>query len=393
MPDLLETIRDEADKARADPSLLPAFRALRLNMGVSDVLVNTLIDAGSWERVEADDLPDRAGPYALGMDLGDGAAMSAAAAYWPATGRLEAVAAFPEEPGLSDRGLRDGVGRLYLDMARRGELIVTAGQAVSVEALLGEVLARGGAGRPLSLRTATGRRTCARRSTGRTSRKRFSWRAARASEDGAEDVRAFRRAVLEDRVAPGRSLLLRAALSEARTVADPSANEKLAKGIRGRAAPAGARRCSCGCHPGRGGRHAPGQVSTPQAPLRGGRMSGRHARLNSHRWAAGAPCRLRARRAWRCVMCGRPGRLECGSHPRYATRAGPGPFRPQRAANAVPVLPHFEKTAAETGARGRRQSWPGVNWWPRCEADLRPGAQSIRCTVLRPRAQFATNRQ
>ena len=52
-------------------------------------------------------------------------------------------------------------------------------------------------------------------------------------KDGAEDVRLFRRACLEGKVAPGRSLLLRAALAEARTVADPAGNEKLAKGVEG----------------------------------------------------------------------------------------------------------------------------------------------------------------
>ena len=51
--------------------------------------------------------------------------------------------------------------------------------------------------------------------------------------DGAEDVRAFRKAVLDGKVAPEKSLLLRAALLEARTVGDPSGNHKLAKGTQG----------------------------------------------------------------------------------------------------------------------------------------------------------------
>ena len=59
----------------------------------------------------------------LGIDLGQNAAMSAAAGYWPATGTLEALAVFPEVPGLAERGLQDGVGRRYQDVARRGELI------------------------------------------------------------------------------------------------------------------------------------------------------------------------------------------------------------------------------------------------------------------------------
>ena len=39
----------------------------------------------------------------------------------------------------------------------------------------------------------------------------------------------FRRAVLDDKVRPGPSLLLATALSEARLVSDPAGNEKLAK--------------------------------------------------------------------------------------------------------------------------------------------------------------------
>ena len=47
--------------------------------------------------------------------------------------------------------------------------------------------------------------------------------------DGGEDVRVFRKAVLDGRVSPERSLLLRAALLEARTVGDTAGNHKLAK--------------------------------------------------------------------------------------------------------------------------------------------------------------------
>ncbi len=232
MPDLAETICDEADEARRDPALLATFRALRLNQGVSDVVRNTLLTAGTWASVETDDMPERSGPYALGMDLGDGAAMSAAAGYWPATGRLEAVAAFPEHPNLSERGLRDGVGRLYLDMANRGELIVTAGRAVSVEALLSEVLARWG--RPSSIAADRYRETDLRQALDRAHFPQAAFQPrGQGFKDGAEDVRAFRRAVLEGCVSPGRSLLLRAALAEATTVADPAANEKLAKGSEG----------------------------------------------------------------------------------------------------------------------------------------------------------------
>ena len=62
--------------------------------------------------------------------------MSAIACYWPETGRLEVLSVFPNEPSLSERGLRDGVGRLYIEGARRGELIQVGGSAVDISELL-----------------------------------------------------------------------------------------------------------------------------------------------------------------------------------------------------------------------------------------------------------------
>ena len=158
---------------------------------------------------------------------------SAAAGYWPSTGRLEALAAFPAVPDLAERGLRDGVGRLYMDMTSRDELIMTPGRAVSVEALLLEALDRWG--RPAAIVADRYRETDLRQALDRAGfpQAAFTVRGM-GFRDGAEDVRLFRRACLEGKVAPGRSLLLRAALAEARTVADPAGNEKLAKGVEGR---------------------------------------------------------------------------------------------------------------------------------------------------------------
>ena len=47
-------------------------------------------------------------------------------------------------------------------------------------------------------------------------------------KDGGEDVREFRRAVLGGAVVPVRSLVLRAAVGEARVATDPAGNAKLA---------------------------------------------------------------------------------------------------------------------------------------------------------------------
>ena len=185
LPSLAAKIREEAQSARQDPALLAAFRALRLNLGTSDAEVSTLLDAGLWGRIEGEAAPT--GPVVWGIDLGGTAASSAVSAFWPATGRLAALAAFPSEPSLAERGFRDGVGRLYQRCAERGELLTLGG---------------------LSLR-------------------------GQGFKDGAEDVRAFRRGCAEGRVTPAPGLLLAHAMSEARTISDPAMNAKLAKGTEG----------------------------------------------------------------------------------------------------------------------------------------------------------------
>lgn len=52
--------------------------------------------------------------------------------------------------------------------------------------------------------------------------------------DGGADVREFRKACIDERVRPRRSLLMRAAMSGARVTTDPAGNAKLAKGGQGR---------------------------------------------------------------------------------------------------------------------------------------------------------------
>ena len=142
MPDLEDAIRSEAQKARRDPSMLARFRALRLNQGVSDVEQATLLDAETWERIEGN--VDREGACTWGVDLGTSAAQSAVAAFWPTSGRLEVVSAFPTEPGLVERGHRDGVGNLYVNCARRGELLTLGGASVNIQLLVEAALERFG---------------------------------------------------------------------------------------------------------------------------------------------------------------------------------------------------------------------------------------------------------
>ena len=196
LPDLEAVIRSEAEDARCDPDALQMFRALRLNQGVGDVRRSVLIDADSWARVERPEPADMAGRYVLGLDLGQNAAMSGAAAFWPDTGRLEAIAAFPEHPSLAARGLGDGVGNLYVKMHARGELIVAGRRVSDIGALLRECLTRWGVPGIIACdryREAELREHLVRVDfplTGLAVR-------GQGFRDGGEDVRMFRKAVLD----------------------------------------------------------------------------------------------------------------------------------------------------------------------------------------------------
>ena len=230
MPDLEAAIRTEAGHAKTDPSVLHEFRALRLNGGTSEVAEAVLVEAGTWARIEGD--AERAGPLVWGCDLGTSAAMSAIAAYWPSTGRLETVAAFPLDPPLAERGLRDGVGGLYVETQTRGELIQTGHRAVDLDGLLIEALSR--FGRPNVIAADRWREAELRDALDRAGVPPAALEIrGQGFKDGAEDVRGFRRAILEGKVTPKPTKLLRYAMAEARVLMDPAGNAKLAKRAEG----------------------------------------------------------------------------------------------------------------------------------------------------------------
>ena len=233
LPDLEEAIRDEAADARVDPDALARFRAHRLNQGVPDTERATLLDAQVWQRathLDGSEAEARGG-YALGIDLGTSAAMSAAAAYHR-DGRLDCFAVFPEIPDLRARGLADGVGSLYLNMHERGELLIAGKRVSDIGALLTEALSRWG--KPHAVIVDRWREAELRDALDAV---RFPVTElvvrGQGFRDGAEDVRGFRKAMLSDLVRPEESLLLTAAMAEARVMVDPSGNAKLSKGSQG----------------------------------------------------------------------------------------------------------------------------------------------------------------
>ena len=231
-PELEKRIEKESRDAKRDPRRLAEFKALRLNLGVSDTLEAFLLEPECWQRLSSLGAAPMTGPWALGLDLGTNAAMCAAAGYWPETGALRTLALFPTEPNLRVRGEADGVDELYLRMAERGELFTAGGRAADVGALLQRVADDWG--RPSEISADRWRMAELEDSLGKVNfpQSQLSPR-GQGFKDGAADVRLFREAVLSDCVRPGVSLLLTFAMSAARVVSDPAGNSKLSKGCEG----------------------------------------------------------------------------------------------------------------------------------------------------------------
>ena len=226
-PDI-EVLRAEARIARRDPQELAAFRALRLNQGTADTQQSFLIDPDAWKEAEVVELPPAEGRYSLGLDLGGVAAFSAAAAYWPDTGRLEGFQCCGGDPPLQEREKADAVVGVYRQMQNRGELIVLGGRVVPIPDFLKECVLRWGPPSAVS---------CDRWREGElvdsvnAARLRFpmpSWR-GQGFKDGSVDIRAFKTELFEGRVHAPENLAMRSAFAEARVLTDPAANEKLAK--------------------------------------------------------------------------------------------------------------------------------------------------------------------
>jgi phage terminase large subunit-like protein len=212
-------------------SALSSFRNLNRNERVSSEDRSVLVTVDEWlsAEVNPDNLPPRDGPCILGVDLGGSRSMSAAAFYWPETGRLEALGTFPAFPALADRGAADGVSGRYDEMLARGELSVMGENTVPPGPWLAEIVRKlDGA----DVACIVGDRfrhaefTEALNAAGL--RAPFIWRGF-GWKDGSEDIERFRRALFDGEIVVAPSLLLRSAFADAITLVDPANNHKLAK--------------------------------------------------------------------------------------------------------------------------------------------------------------------
>ncbi|MBD2840770.1 terminase large subunit domain-containing protein [Erythrobacter rubeus] len=214
-------------------SALSSFRNLNRNERVASDDRSVLLTVDEWLACEVapDDLPPREGLVVMGVDLGGSRSMSAAALYWPETGRLECVGAFPCKPGLADRGQADGVSGRYVEMADRGELVTMGDSTVPVGRFLASVVQRLNGQAPAAIcgdrfRHAEFLEALREAALDRVP---FIWRGF-GWKDGSEDIERTRRAVFEGEVRTVPSLLLRSAFADAITLVDPAGNHKLAAG-------------------------------------------------------------------------------------------------------------------------------------------------------------------
>ncbi len=229
-PDWLEA---QARRAIArGGSALSSFRNLNRNERVSTEDRSVLVTVDEWmaAEVDPDQLPPRDGPCVLGIDLGGSRSMSAAAFYWPETGRLEAIGTFPAFPALADRGAADGVSDRYVQMNARGELSVMGENTVPPGRWLAEVVKHLDGQNPACIvgdRFRHAEFLEAMQGAG-LARVPFIWRGF-GWKDSAEDIERFRRALFDAQVKVAPSMLLRFAFADAITLVDPAGNHKLAK--------------------------------------------------------------------------------------------------------------------------------------------------------------------
>lgn len=226
MPHLERAIRAESERVKADSSLLPQFQAYRLNLPVAPTAEALLIEAATWRKCEGE--AETSGPCYYGIDLGQSWGMSAVSAYWPKTGALRSLAAYPHEPGLREREVKYGAKGTYQKMHADGDLLLLGKRTVPIDELLSAAVER--FGRPDGIAADRWKQNELRDALERA---RFPMTElelrGQGFRDGGADVSAFQRACLEGKVHSQKSLLLRAAMASSRIERDAAGNQKLTR--------------------------------------------------------------------------------------------------------------------------------------------------------------------
>ena len=225
-----EWLQGQAPRAIArGGSTLTSFRLYNRNERISGESRDVLLTVDEWLACEVSDVPPRQGQVVIGIDLGGSASMTAAAFYWPATGRLEVLGTFPSRPSLLDRGQNDAVGDSYVRMQDRAELSVLGDMTVPVAPWLVEVIKQVEGETVAAITADRYKQAELGEAIDKAGiRAPVIWR-GQGFRDGGEDCERFRRAAYDGKVRTAPSLLLRSAFADAVCLRDPANNLKLAK--------------------------------------------------------------------------------------------------------------------------------------------------------------------
>lgn len=226
----LDWLQAQARRAIArGGSTLTSFRLYNRNERVSGENRDVLLTVDEWLNCECDPMPPREGSVVIGIDLGGSASMTAAAFYWPDTGRLECLGTFPSNPSLADRGASDGVSGRYVEMHDRGELSTLGDKTVPVAAWLTKVMDHIAGEHVAALTMDRYKQAELGEAIDRAGiRAPLVWR-GQGFRDGGEDAERFRRAAFDGKVRTAPSLLLRSAFADTVCLRDPANNIKIAK--------------------------------------------------------------------------------------------------------------------------------------------------------------------
>ena len=204
------------------PADEPSFRAYDLNQNLSPVR-EMILSPDDLRACFVAELPPREGPCFLGFDFGEATSSTAAAAIWPATGRMETWQAFGDTPPLADRARRDSAP--YVAMQERGELRTYAGRIVRPELFLADLQ-----GELAGCKVAAAAADSYKDSEVKDflDRAAIRWpiefRRVGAGKDGGADVRSFQRLVHQHKIALSENISLVTAITKSTLRRDGNGN-------------------------------------------------------------------------------------------------------------------------------------------------------------------------
>lgn len=227
----IEYMRRMSRRALSNPANGPHFAAYDLNLP-QEPTRELILSVSQWTGAVVPEHPERAGPCFIGLDLGGSQSMTAAVVYWPMSGRMEVVGAFPGTPDLKARGEADGVGGLYVRMAEENEMLVYSGRVTPVVKFIKHLVTRVYGERVMAIGCDRYRRDemlQAMSDSGAHWPVVFRGQGHAATADGSADVRAFQDEVLEGHAKPAYSRMMESAIAFSAISRDASGNPKLDK--------------------------------------------------------------------------------------------------------------------------------------------------------------------